>query len=376
MMNEGKPTGPLSKSPRLLSKPTGLLLDPKNDYVFKRLFTQAPELLVSLINAIRDREPPIASLEILNPYIDPQTLSGKHIVLDVLAVDVEGRRFNVEMQVQRHRAWGSRSLYYLAKLLSGQLKSGEGYESLRPVVGIHIIDFDYFNVQEVVHAANAVSGTDRVNGEQYVWCFALRDRNQPQITMGEELQLHFLELPKALRVLSGPSRENTLRASPEVRSGDGGSGDPGLVSTNFASALAFWVNFLKRWQEDQVMSSMNHPPVQKALNMLRAMSADEIEQQFAFERERALLIEQMELHAARAEGETAGILKGEAAGILKGKALGLEEGEAAGILKGEAAGILKGEAAGLQLALARLIASGMPEDQAREVLGLARDFGA
>jgi flagellar biosynthesis/type III secretory pathway protein FliH len=105
---------------------------------------------------------------------------------------------------------------------------------------------------------------------------------------------------------------------------------------------------------------MNHPPVQKALNMLRAMSADEIEQQFAFERERALLIEQMELHAARAEGETAGILKGEAAGILKGKALGLEEGEAAG----------------LQLALARLIASGMPEDQAREVLGLARDFGA
>ena len=106
------------------------------------------------------------------------------------------------------------------------------------------------------------------------------------------------------------------------------------------------------------MSSMNHQPVQKALNMLRAMSADEIEQQFAFERERALLIEQMELHAARAEGEAAG------------KVLGLEEGEAAGILKGEAAGILKGEAAGLQLALARLIANGMPEDQARQILGL------
>ncbi|NBU00450.1 MAG: Rpn family recombination-promoting nuclease/putative transposase, partial [Betaproteobacteria bacterium] len=237
MMNEGKPTRPLSKSPRLL-------LDPKNDYVFKRLFTQAPDLLVSLINAIRDREPPIASLEILNPSIDPQTLSGKHIVLDVLAVDVEGRRFNVEMQVQRHRAWGSRSLYYLAKLLSGQLKSGEGYESLRPVVGIHIMDFDYFNEQEVIHGAEQPNGSDPLVTDQYVWCFALRDRDQPQITMGEELQLYFLELPKALRVLSGPSRENTLRASPDVRGGDAGSGDPGLVSTNFASALAFWVNFL------------------------------------------------------------------------------------------------------------------------------------
>ena len=334
MMNESKPTRSLSKSPRLL-------LDPKNDYVFERLFTQGPELLVSLINAIRDREPPIASLEILNPSIDPQTLSGKHIVLDVLAVDVEGRRFNVEMQVKRHRAWGSRSLYYLAKLLSGQLKSGQGYESLRPVIGIHIMDFDHFNEHEVIHGAEPLAT------EQYVWCFALRDRDRPQITMGEELQLHFLELPKALRVLGVPSRENTLRASPESRSGDGGSGDggsgdPGLVSTNFASALAFWVNFLKRWQEDQVMSSMNHPPVQKALNMLKAMSEDEIEQQFAFERERALLIEQMELNAARAEGEAAG------------KALGLEEGEDAG----------------LQLALARLIASGMPEDQARQILGL------
>ena len=102
------------------------------------------------------------------------------------------------------------------------------------------------------------------------------------------------------------------------------------------------------------MSSMNHPPVQKALNMLRAMSADEIEQQFAFERERALLIEQMELHAARAEGEAAG----EAAGILKGEAAG------------EAAGIIKGEAAGLQKALARLIVSGMPEYQARQILGV------
>ena len=96
------------------------------------------------------------------------------------------------------------------------------------------------------------------------------------------------------------------------------------------------------------MSSMNHPPVQKALNMLRAMSADEIEQQFAFERERAILIELMELHAARAEGEAAG----------------------------EAAGILKGEAAGLQKALARLIVSGMPEDQARQILGLVECDGA
>ncbi len=35
------------------------LLDPRNDYVFKRLFADEPELLIELINAIRYRETPI-----------------------------------------------------------------------------------------------------------------------------------------------------------------------------------------------------------------------------------------------------------------------------------------------------------------------------
>lgn len=34
------------------------LLDPTNDYVFKRLFAEAPELLVSLINDLRPDLPP------------------------------------------------------------------------------------------------------------------------------------------------------------------------------------------------------------------------------------------------------------------------------------------------------------------------------
>lgn len=43
------------------------LLNPTNDYVFKRLFVEAPELLVALINDLRPDLPDIASVEILNP---------------------------------------------------------------------------------------------------------------------------------------------------------------------------------------------------------------------------------------------------------------------------------------------------------------------
>ncbi len=34
------------------------LLDPKNDYVFKRLFASAPQLLGELISAVRDMRAP------------------------------------------------------------------------------------------------------------------------------------------------------------------------------------------------------------------------------------------------------------------------------------------------------------------------------
>ena len=66
------------------------LLDPTNDYVFKRLFAEAPELLVALINDLRPDLPDIASVEVLNPNIEPSELSGKYIILDVLARDAEG----------------------------------------------------------------------------------------------------------------------------------------------------------------------------------------------------------------------------------------------------------------------------------------------
>ncbi|MFW9608609.1 MAG: hypothetical protein ACMV0H_00200, partial [Aquaspirillum sp.] len=45
------------------------LLDPKNDYIFKRLFAQSPELLSDLINSIRYDQPPITITDILNPNI-------------------------------------------------------------------------------------------------------------------------------------------------------------------------------------------------------------------------------------------------------------------------------------------------------------------
>ena len=47
------------------------LLDPKNDFVFKRLFSAAPDLLTDLINVIRHTEPPITFFAVFFPLIVP-----------------------------------------------------------------------------------------------------------------------------------------------------------------------------------------------------------------------------------------------------------------------------------------------------------------
>lgn len=82
------------------------LLDPKNALIFKKLFAEAPDLLAALINAVRSEEAPIRVVEVLNPRIAPEELAGKFIVLDLLAQDGAGRRYNIEMQVRLKRPRG------------------------------------------------------------------------------------------------------------------------------------------------------------------------------------------------------------------------------------------------------------------------------
>ena len=148
------------------------LLDPTNDYVFKRLFVEAPELLVALINDLRPDLPDIASVEILNPNIEPSDLTGKYIILDVLARDTEGHCYNVEVQVRRYGVWHKRGLFYLARTLGGQLGAGEDYQELRASVGLHLLDFDLFTATEGER-------------QQAVWRFEMRDERQPARVAGE-----------------------------------------------------------------------------------------------------------------------------------------------------------------------------------------------
>jgi predicted transposase/invertase (TIGR01784 family) len=140
-------------------------------------------------------------------------------------------------------------------MLSEQPGVGDDYRKLKPVIGIHLLDFALFDQPE--HA------------DQALWCFELRDRTRPDVRLGRELQLNMVELRKADRLGHLPER------------------------------LYAWIAYFEHWHEETLMSSLSHPPVQKAIGKLRVMSVDEEERYWAEAREKALRDEVTLLAMAR-----------------------------------------------------------------------------
>jgi len=197
---------------------------------------------------VRSAEPPIVELQVLNPEITPEDIHGKSIVLDIFARDDTGQMFNVEMQVRKHAGWSARSVFYLARLLSQQLQEGESYRQVKPVIGIHLIDFDLFPAHE-----------------QACWRFELRDQLYPEVVLDRSLQLNMIELPKADRLYHAQA-----------------------AGSQTSPVLADWIAYFKHWHEASVMQKIQHPPIQKAYQHLHALSGDKKAWIQALVRERAL----------------------------------------------------------------------------------------
>ena len=246
--------------------PAGLaptLLDPRNDYVFKRIFADDLALLSDLINAVLGNASPIHVDQVLNPRIDAEQLSGKFIVLDLLVHDDTGARYNVEMQIRRHGHWPDRITYYLAKAYVGQLGRGEQFEKLRPAIGIYLMGFELFDDPDRAH-----------------WQFEIRERGRPELRMSDGLQWNLIELPKAERLLPPAGKSPT--------------------------PLAAWITFFQHGQDEAIMKTIIHPPVQQAMDKLKRLTDSEEERHNALLRDLALHDEATFRQEALEEGERRG----------------------------------------------------------------------
>jgi predicted transposase/invertase (TIGR01784 family) len=162
--------------------------DPKSYIAFKKVFgnEQKTEILISFLNAVLALEgsKEIDSIDILNPYQPPNRAYLKSSLLAARAKDKRGVTFIVEMQIEKVMGALKRFQYYAAKAYVSQIKRGEDYKKLNPVILIVILDYTAFEDE------------DEESGEkeylsQHV--FLNKETHKQQL---KELELNFIELPK------------------------------------------------------------------------------------------------------------------------------------------------------------------------------------
>jgi predicted transposase/invertase (TIGR01784 family) len=159
-----------------------VFINPKTDFAFKKIFgsTDSKDILISFLNALLyEGEPIIEDLEIIDPYSASKVRGLKDTYLDVKAKITGNQTVIIEMQVLNVAAFEKRVLYNAAKVYSTQLKTGEGYSKLNPVIALTITDFEMF-----------------ANYEDVISHFVFKEKQKLFDYPTNELEMVFVELPK------------------------------------------------------------------------------------------------------------------------------------------------------------------------------------
>ncbi|GKS14882.1 hypothetical protein YDYSY3_58820 [Paenibacillus chitinolyticus] len=79
------------------------LLDPRNDFLFKRIFgiEENRDVLLAFLNKtfIEAERPPLTEIILLNPYTEKDAPRDKQSILDIRGKTADRELINVEMQL-------------------------------------------------------------------------------------------------------------------------------------------------------------------------------------------------------------------------------------------------------------------------------------
>ncbi|WP_270169817.1 Rpn family recombination-promoting nuclease/putative transposase [Paenibacillus sp. SYP-B4298] len=239
------------------------LLDPKIDFVFKRIFgsEENKDILLAFLNRtfMEAGEPPLTEIVLMNPYTDKDSPRDKQSIFDIQAKTAEGKLINVEMQLFNKYDNEKRTLYYWSKQYSGHLEEGQSYKKLKKCVTINILNFTI------------------LPNERYHNVFHLRE-DHSGIMLIDDIEIHIIELSKL---------------NEQIIPNEGG--------------LLNWLLFLK--SEDTTnweVLKVNEPTLGKAMTALEYLSQDAEARRMYEIRQKALHDEASMLEGARAEGESIG----------------------------------------------------------------------
>ncbi len=246
------------------------LMKPKVDFAFKEIMMDE-KARVGFLSAILKLDPAqVRETRILNTYLQKVHEDDKQGILDVRVSMNDDTEIDIEIQLSELKVWADRSLFYLAKMYTEQIKSGQFYNVFKKCVSISILDFLLFPEETAFYS-----------------CFHIREDTR-RFLYTDKMEFHLIELPKLPQELKDEKDD-----------------------------ILLWAKFINsERKEDFEMLATKNTYIQSAYNTLQVISQDE-DKRIEYEaREKALRDYNQGMFEAEQRGREAGREEGIQALIL------------------------------------------------------------
>ncbi len=247
---------------------TNFLMKPKIDFAFKEIMADEKARIGFLSAMLKLNPEDIKETTLLNTSLRKTYEDDKLGILDVRVLMNDDTEIDIEVQLAELSVWAERSLFYLAKMYTGQINPGDSYNKFKKCVSISILDFELFDD----------------TGDFYS-CFHIAEDNRHTLYT-DKMEFHVLELPKLPKELKDDS-DNIL----------------------------LWAKFINAERKEEFdMIADKNPYIESAYQTLQVISQDE-EKRLEYEaREKAIRDHNQFMYEARQKGRAEGIKIGEAHG--------------------------------------------------------------
>ena len=234
------------------------LLNPKNDYVFKRIFGhQGNEAITkSFISAVLNQNITDVVLE-SDSTLPKDMLDDKVGILDIKVKIDNHINCDVEMQVVDKKNIEKRILFYCSKMYVQSIKAGTDYIDLEKSIAILISDYEIESLKEI---------------KKYISKWNLREEDYGNLILTDAIEIYIIELFKFEKYMND-------------------------------TALSDWIKFII----NPKVINMNNEEVKKAKKVLDELSQNEHERRLAELREKYI----MDQKATEAAGYDKGYEQGE-----------------------------------------------------------------
>lgn len=112
------------------------LMKPKIDFAFKEIMMDEKARIGFLSAVLNIKPEDIKETKILNTHLRKEHEEDKLGILDVRIIMNDDTEIDIEIQLMELKVWPDRSLFYLSKMYTEQIRQGQKYDVFKKCVSI------------------------------------------------------------------------------------------------------------------------------------------------------------------------------------------------------------------------------------------------